>query len=140
MIRAFIEMALGRWGVVVLNFYEANSLPINTIVVAYGLLLVLSWSNLFRIRRWLVAAIAYQIHERPDMGPHSKLKRVLSEVEIPWEEAVKSRFPFVSKQTGMWPKRTTVEALQELLSPEEMAEEALEVLAKASPEGQKSKS
>jgi hypothetical protein len=74
------------------------------------------------------------------MGPHSKLKRVLSEVEIPWEDAVKKRFPFVSKQTGMWPKRTTVEALQELLSPEEMAEEALEVLAKASPEGRKSKS
>ena len=100
MVRAFIEMTLGRWGVAVLEFYEANSLPINTLVVAYGLTLTLSWANLVRIRKWLAATIAYRIYERPDMGPDTKLKRVLREIEIPWEDAVKRRFPLVSKRTG----------------------------------------
>ena len=140
MVRAFIEMTLGRWGVAVLEFYEANSLPINTLVVAYGLTLTLSWANLVRIRKWLAATIAYRIYERPDMGPDTKLKRVLREIEIPWEDAVKRRFPLVSKQMGLWPRRTTTEAIQALLPAEELASEALEILSTVASQDQQSKS
>lgn len=129
MVRMFIDIMLGRWGMAVLEFYKANSLPINAPLLAYCLLLTFSWGSLARIRTWLVMTIVSQLQVLPNIEPDAKLKRVLCEIEIPWEQAVERRFPFVAKRLGLWPRRVSVEVLQELLPSEELALEALEAMA-----------
>ena len=58
MVRAFLDQMLGEFGRSLLVFYETNSLWINLLVVLYGALIVLSWSNLKNIRRALILALA----------------------------------------------------------------------------------
>ncbi|GAB4471327.1 MAG: hypothetical protein Kow00124_08240 [Anaerolineae bacterium] len=131
MVRAIIESFLGPYGVRVLEFYETNSLIINSVVVLYGLIMVLAWTNLVNIRKRLVAAILEQI-ERSDteIAEDSKVKRLLKAVSIPWEEAVaQARYPLIARQMALLPQRKTVERVRELISEEDLAKEVLRVLA-----------
>ncbi len=131
MVRAFIEAMLGPIGVQVLRFYEANSLSINLIVVSYGLVMVLSWTNLVNIRKRLISAMVAQMRGNPRLTSGSAVKRVLREVEIPWETVGRQMwFPLVARQMALWPKRITAETLQALLPAEELAAQALEALAR----------
>ncbi len=130
MVRAFIEAMLGPIGVQVLRFYEANSLSINLIVVSYGLVMVLSWTNLVNIRKRLIQAMVAQMRQKPHITPETAVKRVLREVEIPWEAVGRQMwFPLVARQMALWPRRITAETLQALLPAEELATQALEALA-----------
>ncbi|HQE17567.1 MAG TPA: hypothetical protein PK607_03620, partial [Aggregatilineales bacterium] len=88
MLYALIETYLGPIGRAMLHFYIENSLVINTLVVAYGLVIVMSWTNLVSIRKRLVGAIAAQIVQNPALNAQSKVKRVLKEVDIPWQAAI----------------------------------------------------
>jgi hypothetical protein len=134
MIYALIETYLGPIGAAALHFYQTNALPINSVVVLYGLVIVLSWTNLVSIRKRLVGSIAAQILQNPDLHAGSKAKRVLKEVSIPWQEAIDDvRFPLVARQSAFWPKRKSIEAVQTLLPAEDLAEQALELLAKQPP-------
>lgn len=130
MIYAIIESYLGPIGRAMLHFYQTNSLAINSVVVLYGLLIVLSWTNLVSIRKRLIGSIVAQMVQSGTLHSRSKVKCVLSEVDIPWQAAIDDvRFPFVARQTAFWPKRKTVEAVQELLPAEDLAQQALEALA-----------
>lgn len=130
MLRAFFESFMGGAFIQIMRFYEQYSLPINSVVVIYGFMMVFSWSNLFRIRRRLVAAMVEQMRQLSDLGPDVKPKRVLKEIVIPWQEVLASaRFPLVAKQAAFWPKRCTLEAVQALLPEEDLAREALAVMA-----------
>ena len=84
--------------------------------------------NLVKIHRFLVIEIAKQIHLRGDLDKDSSPKKVLKKVHIPWDKAVeKSRFPFVAKMSGLWPKRKSVEALKEITIDFDLAAHALAV-------------
>ncbi|HQE17568.1 MAG TPA: hypothetical protein PK607_03625, partial [Aggregatilineales bacterium] len=62
------------------------------------------------------------------------VKRVLKEVDIPWQAAIADvRFPLVAQQMALWPKRKTVEAVQALLPAEDLVKQALEALAQSDP-------
>lgn len=129
MIRAFIESILGTWGVSVLNFYETNSLYINSVVVIYGMFIVLSWTNLVNIRKALVYEMVMQMKEHPKINRKSKVKQVLQEISIPWEATIaKVRFPFVAQQASLWPKRLNLENVRSLLNDEELAEQAIKAM------------
>ena len=126
MVRAAVETLLGGVGRQILFFYEAHSFVINLIVLTYGIILFFSWSNIVKIHRYLVVEIAKQIHTRGDLDKDSSPKKVLKKVHIPWDEAVeKSRFPFVAKMSGLWPKRKSVAALQDILIEFDLAAHAL---------------
>lgn len=130
MIYALIETYLGPIGAAALHFYQEYALPINSLVVLYGLVIVLSWTNLVSIRKRIVGSIAAQILQSPDLHAGSKVKRVVKEVDIPWQAAVDDvRFPLVARQAAFWPKRKSVEAVQALLPAEDLAKLALELLA-----------
>ena len=136
MLRAIIETFLGSFFFEVLQFYEANSLIINTFVVAYGLLMVLSWSNLANIRKHLVSAMVDQMQAIPKSHAKAKIKHVLRDVEIPWERVVgESRFPFVAPQVGLYPRRTSVAVVQALLKETELVREALQKVGVAGDSG-----
>ena len=129
MVRSFVEMMLGDVGRQILFFYETNSLLINVLILAYGFILFASWSNLVKIHRFLVIEIAKQIYLKPELSKESSPKKVLRKVRIPWKEAVnKSRFPFVSKMSGLIPRRKSVEMLKTLLIDEDLAAHALGVV------------
>jgi hypothetical protein len=130
MLRAIFEGLMGSAFVQVLRFYERYSLPINAVIVAYGFVMVFSWSNLVYIRRRLVSAIVDQMRQHSDLGPDVKPKRVLKEITIPWQEALAhARFPLVAKQVAFWPRRCTLDTVQTLLPEEDLAREALTMLA-----------
>lgn len=129
MVRAIIESFMGPTFVRVLQFYEANSLIINSVVLLYGVVIFLSWASLLNIRKRLIAAMVHDMQQRPDIHPQTKTKRVLREIEIPWEAVVSQmKYPFVARQAALWPRRRTVEAVQELLPAEDLAAAALAVL------------
>ncbi|HPO58995.1 MAG TPA: hypothetical protein PLV53_09130 [Anaerolineaceae bacterium] len=124
MVRAFLDQMLGEFGRSLLVFYETNSLWINLLVVLYGALIVLSWSNLKNIRRALILALAEKLRERPELASVKK-----AALEVPWEQVVgQVRYPFVARQTDLLPQRLSVEAVQNLLSVEDLTEEALKLV------------
>ncbi len=130
MLRALFESLMGSAFVQVLRFYEQYSLPINAIIVVYGFMMVFSWSNLVYIRKKLVTAMVDQMRQHPDLGPDVKPKRVLKEIAIPWQETLAhARFPLVAKQVAFWPRRCTIDTVQALLPEEDLAREALAMLA-----------
>jgi hypothetical protein len=129
MVRAFIEMLLGEWGRQLLYFYEANACIINSFVLTYGVLMFISWTNLVRTYRFLVAEMAKQVHTSEDLNRKSSNKRVRDSVTIPWEKAIEiSPFPFISGMSGLLPKRMTVENLQEMLDEKDLADKAIRAL------------
>lgn len=129
MVRALVEQMLGAWGTALLDFYHANSLYINLVVVLYGGLVVLSWMNLKGIRRQLLEDLAAQLEKLPEMKEGSPPKNVLRRVKVPWEQAMASRrFPLIAQQTSFLPRRATLEMVRALLPEEELAGEALRMV------------
>jgi hypothetical protein len=130
MVRVLIEQMLGTWGTALLDFYHANSLFINLLIVLYGGLVVLSWTNLKGIRRQLVQNLVAQLQAIPNLEVDAQPHKVLRQVNIPWEQAIEQRrFPFVAEQTSFLPRRATLAIVQSLLPPEELASDALKSLA-----------
>lgn len=108
----------GKWGPSLLALYTDHSIWINTIVVLYGALLLLSWRNLRRIRSFLHAEVARQID-----GAANEVE--LSSLDVPWEQALKvSTFPLIAAEWGLLPRRVSVEHLQSLVTVEELLSKA----------------
>jgi hypothetical protein len=129
MVRALIEQMLGTWGTALLDFYDANGLYINLVVVLYGGLVVFSWMNLKGIRKQLVEELAAQLSRFPNLEGNTPPEYILRRVTIPWVETIgKRRFPLVAQQTSFLPRRATLETVQGLLPAEELAGDALEML------------
>lgn len=115
----WVKSKTGVWGPALLDLYFQNSGWINAIVVAYGLLLLLSWQNLSRISDSLVDQILEQARGIDvTKGKGNKPKIVhLSDFKLSWEGAfVSSKFPFIAKQAGLVIRRSTLENVRALIS------------------------
>lgn len=129
--RDFLVSFMGPIFGVIFDFYAAHALLFNSIVILYGFVIVLSWNNLVSIRRRLVLALVDQLRAAPDQLAGADPDRVLESVTIPWEEAVSAaRFPLVARQTALYPRRKSIEAVQALLPAETLVKESLEMLAR----------
>lgn len=127
---ALIERILGPWGMAVLRAYQDNSLLINAAIVLYGFVLILSWRNLDRMRSFLVQAIVQQVPRRAEEEAKPDLSAVLDMASIPWQKALEeSRFPLIARQWALLPRRCSLESVQRLLSPEDLAKEVLKIIA-----------
>ncbi len=121
MLLVWMQSILGQLGVTLLKFYEANSLWLNLIVVAYGAWVVLSWMNLKNIRSALIRALAEQIQS--ETGEEKKERPALI---IPWERVVgQARFPFVAQQSALVPRRLSIQTVQAMLPVEDLSAEAV---------------
>jgi len=126
MIKAFIEATAGDLGRALLDFYLTNSIPINIVVAAYGLVMVMSWTNTVNMRKRLLYAMLLQMTSREDIKADAKVKRILKEISIPWEEVLnRARFPLIAARAGLIPYPKTIGRLQEIIPPEELALDAL---------------
>jgi hypothetical protein len=133
MIRGLVESLLGEAGRTMLRFYESHALTLGLIIVAYGVLMYLSWTTLVRIYRYLVVAAAVELgqeRERRSGGP----KKASTLPSLPWQAAVDSvRFPLVSREAGLLPIRKSVHAVQSIVDERELLQHALAVANGADP-------
>jgi len=129
MIRSFVEGILGPLGRQLLFYYEAHALPINLIVLSYGLFMLMAWTTLLRIYRHMIVLLARQIHEHPDLNRKSTVKRISDTLSIPWQEAVDAaQFPLIARPASVFPMRKTVANVQKIIEEKDLVLGALEVL------------
>ena len=129
MVREIVELLLGGVGRQILYFYEAHALIINSIILTYGCVILMSWLTLNRIYRHLVVDMAKSIHLSTKVNKDSTPKKVLSSIKIHWDEPVNiAKFPLIASQTALLPVRKTVNNVKALLDDEELAKNALAVL------------
>jgi hypothetical protein len=115
----WVKSKTGVWGPALLDFYFHNAGWINAILVAYGLLLLLSWQNLSRVIDALVDQILEQAKQAEGAeGKAGKPKVVhLSDFQTSWEDAfASSKFPFVAKGSGLIFHRSNLENVRALIS------------------------
>lgn len=134
MVRALVDMALGPLGIKVLEFYTAHSLIINTVVFAYGLVVFASWRNLVGIRKQLVGSMIGQLKASGRTEDSLKVSHVLTRTTIPWQQAMTGvRFPWVARQMELWPKRATLDNVQDMLARDVLAADVIEELTGTRP-------
>lgn len=134
MVRALVDMALGPLGIKVLEFYTAHSLIINSVVLAYGLVVFASWRNLVGIRKHLVGSMIGQLRASGRTEDGLKVSHVLTRTTIPWQQAMTGvRFPWVARQMELWPKRATLSNVQSMLARDVLAADVIEALTGTRP-------
>jgi hypothetical protein len=115
----WVKSQTGIWGPALLGIYFRNAFWINTLVLAYGLLLLLSWQNLSRILDAMVEQVLEQANKKTgtnSKGGKQKTVR-LSDLQLSWERAcAASRFPFVARQSAFIVHRSSVESVRMLIS------------------------
>lgn len=131
MVRSLIESLLGNVGTSILNFYEANSLWINGIILLYGIVILLSWSNYKSIRRSLILSVVEQLCQKSEAELREPVGRLLNGLVIPWDGTLqRTWFPLVAEQTAFLPRRLNLERLKKMISPEDLVKEAVRVLSR----------
>ena len=83
----WVKSQTGVWGPALLELYFQNAWWLNTLLVAYGVLLLLAWRNLSRVGVSLAAQILEQAGEkaRPE-GKDESLKPLrLSDFTLSWD-------------------------------------------------------
>jgi hypothetical protein len=129
----WVKSKTGVWGPILLNIYFQYAGWINTIVVAYGFLLLLSWRNLSRICDYLVDQILEQAKEIKDRkGSRGEQKIVyLSDFSLSWDQAfASSNFPFIAKQTGILIRRSSLENVHTLIDERDLIQRSSRKLDK----------
>jgi len=119
----WVKSQTGVWGPALLEIYFRNAGWVNTLLVAYGLLLLLSWQNLARIGDALAGQILEQAGRKIKAGSKTKKPKSvrLSDFDLSWEEAISaSGFPFVAKQTGILIHRASSENIRTLITEREL--------------------
>ena len=119
----WVKSKTGVWGPALLDFYFQNAGWINAILVAYGLLLLLSWQNLSRVIDALVDQILEQAKQTKVPEEKAGKPKIvhLSDFRPSWEDAfASSKFPFVAKGNGLIIRRSNLENVRALISNREL--------------------
>lgn len=123
MIDGFIRGTLGPLGVTVLDFYIANSIWINGLVLLYALLVVLARRSFDLSRQSLIAFLQRSHGQQFDQGNPRSILKALKKISIPWDQAVgSSSFPFLASPGSIWIYPRNPATLQKLLPLEKLAE------------------
>ncbi len=115
----WVKTKTGIWGPALLEYYLQNAWWINTIVVAYGFLLLLSWHNLSHMSDVLADQILEQAKDMKSENKKDGKPRLvyLSDFQLSWERAfVSSKFPFVAKGSGFIIRRSNPENIHAMIS------------------------
>lgn len=129
MVGPFIEALMGDVGRAILYFYQDYALPINTIILIYGVFMFYSWNNLLRIYRFLIVEMAKGAHTSDELNRKKSNKKIRKIIGVPWEKAVEtSPFPYIARIGALVPKRKTVENLQLLFDEKDLADKTLKAL------------
>lgn len=98
------------------DFYYANSLWINGIILVYALVIFISWKNYRTIFDFLVQNISEQLSPKAKTWSKSEIARNMKTIEIPWKEARKqARIPLLAKTDYFIPTIASAETIQKLI-------------------------
>jgi hypothetical protein len=97
MIDAFIRSILGKWGNIALDFYIANSLWINGILLIYALLVVLSRRNFKSVTERILSFLTEKYGSQLQKKGTGSLVLMIKKANIPWDDILKRPWnPFIS--------------------------------------------
>ena len=123
MIYAFIRATLGPIGVAVLDFYIANSLWINGLVLLYGLLVVLAQRSFERSCQTLVGDLQSQYGQQFQQKSPKSVLNTLKKISIPWDRALgSSSFPLMTPPGSIRIYPKSLRTFQRFLPLEKLAE------------------
>ncbi len=114
MIYAFIRGYIGGFGRMLLDFYEANSLIVNAIVLAYGLCVYLAHISYLKAYRLLLETLGVKL-EGSTKSNYSKNK--LDYEKVDWNSLRRAYFfPLVSEPRSFLLKIKTNPVLRKLFN------------------------
>jgi hypothetical protein len=123
MIDSFIRGILGPLGSRVLDFYIANGLWINGLLLLYALLVVLARRTFDLGRQFLVETIQKEYGPQIEHQKSESILKVLRNISIPWERAIgSSPFPLITPPGSMLVYPKNLATFQRLVPPEKIAE------------------
>jgi hypothetical protein len=127
MIDGFIRATLGTSGAAILDFYIANSVWINGLILLYALLVVLARRTFDRSRQSLIASLQSRHGQQFEGRKPGAILKLLGMIPIPWDQALaNSSFPFMTPPGSIWLYPRSPATLHKLLPPEKLAELLLE--------------
>jgi len=110
----WIKTLTGEWGPYLINLYKLNAIWINSLVLIYGIVLLLAWRNLDQMQENLVNLLI--VADRSLLSRINKNEAGFSTAdisEISWEEAFKAnQFPLLSRQNGFSLHRASIESFK----------------------------
>jgi len=123
MVDAFVRSMIGSWGNALLDFYLANSLWINLLVLLYALLVVLSRRNFDLSLQSLIFSLQKEYGGQfAQKGPGSILN-LLKKADIPWSGSLsKSSLPFITPPGSLWLYPKNIQTLQKFITLEKLVE------------------
>ena len=140
MVDIFTRSMLGPWGQRLLDFYLANSLWINGLILLYFAILFLSRWNYRRAQAAILAGL--QARYAPTGGKKSvrEISGRLAQDGVPWEDGLRATaWPLIAGPRAIVPRLKTARALQQLLPPDALAALYAEQPAAPAPREKQSK-
>ena len=123
MIYAFIRATLGTSGAAVLDFYIANSIWINGLILLYALLVVFARRSFDLCRQLLLSSLQSRYGHQFEQKGSGFVLKTLKKTSIPWEQALgHGSFPFMTPPGSIWIYPKNLTTLQKLLPLEKLAE------------------
>ncbi len=123
MIFAFIRSTLGTFGNTLLDFYIANSIWINGLILLYALLVVVSRRSFDLSRQLLLSSLQSQYGQQFQKKRPESVLKTLKKTSIPWEEALRrTSIPFVTPPGSIRIYPKNLETFQKFMPLEKLAE------------------
>ena len=123
MIYSFIRGMLGTTGDILLDFYIANSLWINALILLYAILVAVARHTFDMSRRSVIAFLESQYGQQFEQKKPGSVLKVLHRINIPWDQALgQSGFPFMTPPGSIWIYPKNSATFQRLLPLEKLAE------------------
>jgi hypothetical protein len=121
MIDAIIRGSLGELGSALLDFYIANNIWINTILLLYALLLFLA-KNAYKKTKHGVMNYFVEIYgEETGQKGISWFKKTIERNPPEWENITKAAWwPLISTEKSFWFKPRTSDSIREIFTPEKI--------------------
>ncbi|MDO9545692.1 MAG: hypothetical protein Q7J07_02950 [Pelolinea sp.] len=112
MIKAMIDIMLGKWGRAILDFYFANQTIINIIFVTWGTVITYASLQLNKIRRKTIYLGLDFIKESPDLTD----KEVWEALRPRWQEEISSlKSRLIINRWNFWVIKATPENIIDIM-------------------------
>ena len=123
MIFGFIRSTIGTFGNALLDFYIANSIWLNGLLLLYALLVVFSRRSFDLSQQLLLSSLQSQYGKQLQKKRPGSVLKMLKETKIPWEEALqRTSIPFMTPPGSIRIYRKNLETFQKFVSLEKLAE------------------
>jgi hypothetical protein len=123
MIITFIRSTLGTFGSALLDFYVANSIWINGLILLYALLVALSRRSFDLSRQLLLSSLQSQYGKQFQKNRPGSVLKTLKNTSVPWEEALqRTSIPFMTPPGSIRIYPKNLETFQKFVPLEKLAE------------------